>query len=148
MPIQSHSKESSELMIFSVFNDILGHNNERHAKAIELLQFSDIWHKELEGCYKGIREKSILINRGNSGVGMDLSIKAKQKSILLIGKTGGHGTRKARIFFLDGAKDKPLGYLRSVNKQIALEHDNYIYDAIANTYYITVEGYEEAISMY
>jgi len=88
--------------------------------------------KSLEGCYKGLTEKSFLICDISEAEALRLAIHYGQESILYL-----DADRSAFLIFADGSETQALGEFKSVPRALAKNHDSWTVDpANPNEIYI------------
>ena len=150
MSIQAHSRDSNELIIFSVYQDNKGYetNISNHKHIIGELKYKGVAFKEVIGVYNGKSEVSIMaeIKRGYEDINLYvplICILYNQESFLRLGRIQAHGLRKAELVYQGGGVNG-IGYFRSVAKSKAIVTDAYTYDIETDTYYMCVTDYTQA----
>ena len=147
MSIQSHSKSSNKLVIFSVYNwkiRQITSSRGRHHSVKHYLDSNYIDYKEIRGCYKGKREESFILDYRHLGIVLELAWDADQESILILDAIGAHGTRKAHLKYLDGRPTETIGWLRESTRGAAIAMQDYSYNPITDKYYIVEQDYTKA----
>lgn len=144
MSIQSHSKESNGLILFSVMKQYSGDNYTNHEACILQLEQHNVDYKEVTGVYKGVREVSFLVDVTHLDIVVDIVKEHNQESILLLDKIGAHGLRKAMLYYPDSDDYDNIGWYRSRSAGLATKHDSYTYDASTDTYYVVETDYTKA----
>lgn len=91
-------------------------------------------YKEVEGSYKGIKERSfIIIDEGiDEAIIEELAQSYKQESYLKVVTEN----RDALLVFTNGGYSEPIGNFTAVSKDEALSADAYTYDSMFSQYYL------------
>jgi hypothetical protein len=144
MPIQSHSKDSKGLIIFSVMKPYSGDSYMNHEACIAQLNKNNIKYKEVTGVYKGIREVSFIIDVKHLDIAVEIAKEYDQESILILEKIGAHGMRKAALYYPDSGDCDQIGWFRSRPGEIATKQDSYTYDAVHDKYFVVEADYTQA----
>ena len=159
MGISSHSEANKHYVIFSVYQGLdLKHaigrkssdNESAHSEMKRHLETFDIKYVELEGCYKGTKEKSFLVPMDKFSAAW--AFKNGQECYLEIFNHK-HGMYKAYFVYVDGKKDF-VGYLRQFNKtdidNLKLDYsyrpDTKEYFVIWNTDTCTADDFQREIN--
>lgn len=138
MSISQHS-EFKKLYIFSVQQANLDYfeNHEAHELITDYLTCVNMPYIELEGCYLGKTEKSLLVDANGISEDsiMNICKRANQESYLVL-ENHKHGLYKAVLTFTANGRRLFLGYLREISKDIidALNLD-YSYRPEVNKYF-------------
>jgi len=123
-----------EIMIFSVFQSSrpITSNIVEHNATIMQLKGLKIPYLELEGYYKGIGKKSILVQGFEHRQIVEDFVKVHNQEYYL----ESHNDRISYLVCPDGTKTL-MGKLVNVSKIEALKEDNYSYNPVTNEYFIT-----------
>lgn len=147
MSIQSHSKPSSKLVIFSVYNWNYrndARNKIKHEATILYLKSKVHDFAVIMGCYDGRMELSIIMDQTYLDRALIISMDALQDSILLLDEIGANGTRKAHLQYMDGRPTKTIGWLRESTRDAAIAMSDYSYNPKTDKYYIVESDYTKA----
>ena len=147
MSIQSHSKPSSKLVIFSVYNYCYRSermNNLLHEDVLMYLIAKGIECIEVNGSYLGITEKSIVVDQVYIDRIKAIAESSNQDSILLLDEIGAHGTRKAHLQYMDSRPTETIGWLRESTREAAMAMQDYSYNPKTGKYYIVESDYTKA----
>lgn len=121
------------ILIFSVYQEFeTKEGNElAHYAAMSVLQGARHDHIELDGCYNGTTEKSILVEGWKArGLVETLCHRYKQQCYL-----ESHGDRFTTLVYLDGRREN-IGYLVYVSEIEAKQNKSWSYNPISG-YFIT-----------
>jgi len=116
--IQSHSQESHELLIFSVYNNKANGclNRDNHNTIVKELEGHV--EREVDGFYELHYEQSIVVR--NTPYMLDtveaLCKAYNQECYMLLSKNIGHGHRKAYLCYPNGNREL-IGYWKSCNAE-------------------------------
>lgn len=126
-------------VVFSVFQ---GHRVDwaSHKVITDLLEFKNISFKELDGCYKGIKEKSIIMSLEHYPIIKDMLKEVYNQESVLILETHKHGLYKASVEYLADNMVVSIGFLRSAPEHVALLQDAWSYDATQDKYFIVTDS--------
>lgn len=138
--IAQHSSPGNNWVIFSVSKGTDAHADwVNTCLTINTLEDNKIPFKRLEGTYKGsAKETSFIINEQYSDKALEIAVAFNQDSVLLLDNHK-HGLYKATLLYIDGHLE-PLGYLRSVGKEIAESQQSYTFDPSQDKYFITTHS--------
>lgn len=110
--------------------------NGRESEAIEELKSLEVEWKEVEGVYKGIKERSFVVN--DTGPHVEPLIRQMARKYLQESYLKSlSNTRATMICYLEGPQvglTEYIGYLEQVPKSYALTKDAYTRDG--NVYYV------------
>lgn len=117
---------------------ILAANNNED-KLIEELNNFNLEYKEVQGCYRGKKERSFLVINNHPSTEARLHKLARafnQESYLKVYEND----RKAQLIYLnDHNRVENIGYFQSIGKSVILDeslYDAYTYDPSLDTYYV------------
>lgn len=128
--------EDKKYIIFSVFqgepNDLINHKI-----ILDYMEDKGIYYKEVDGMYKGMREKAILVHYSYyRTLRTLLKHKFKQESVMIL-ENHKHGLYKASLDMLQNDTIEPQGYLRNVSYKAAIIRESWFYDPSQEKYFIT-----------
>lgn len=137
------SRGDSKYIILSAFKSTESRtkNEQNHNELLSLLYADKIRYKELSGSYHGEFELSVIVNYNHKKRLKELAARYKQDEVLLLHETGAHGVRKAELWDLINNKIAKAGWMRSVEKEVALKQPCYTYDNTQNQYFIIYKTY-------
>ena len=125
----------NNVLIFSVYQANLSNKDNviNHYNVLETLEKNNIPFVELSGSYKGIPERSILVNDfAFRNIVEDLVTKFNQECYL-----ESHGNdRSAYLVYPNGVR-KAVGTLTAVDQAEAHKHDAWSYNVHTQTYWVT-----------
>ena len=94
-----------------------------------------IVYRNVDGCYKGSTEQSFLVDAKHEEVVMHLAKMTRQESVLFVDRKGGAHLIYPGMGYLT---EKLSGKFQEVDRDKALELDNFTRDASTNTYWAVV----------
>jgi hypothetical protein len=120
-------------LIFSVYNinEIPSLNYKNSLEVENFLQNLGIAFKVVKGCYKGQVENSYVVSSKHETKILELAADYNQESILQVDAVKNSSLR----FLRDGSIER-LGKFVKVEKEEALELDNYTYDFHTSSYFV------------
>ena len=134
------TESHNQYIVFSVYQEGRddSHNLAAHREIINLFSSRNVSYKELEGCYKGLKEKSILLplTRKNELYVYNLASEHNQESVLLL-EDYRDGIMKAYLQYThDVFSPEFIGYLKSTPAdKIESGKLDYSYDAMQDVYF-------------
>lgn len=127
--------ETPKVIIFSVYQSGLSEtdNLSNHFNTLMMLESEGIEYKTMQGVYKGVSERSILVlnTQDNFDVVLKLTSFHNQESILISDEN-----RDTQLLFLKTGQVESIGKLTEVSESEAKRHDAYTYDPIMEMYWI------------
>lgn len=105
-------------------------NRIAHDALRQLLQVAGYGIKQVDGVYKGQKEKSFVVVGATDNAILSLAWTFSQESVLKL-----HGDRHADLLYTNGVVE-PLGKFVAVGQAEALKHDSYTYCPVNDTFYI------------
>lgn len=102
---------------------------DNHKNTIAQLELMQVPHLELEGSYKGVKEKSILLPVKFKRIAEMLARDYNQETYL-----ESHNDRMTELVYSGGHSIR-IGTLAEVTESEALESGNYSYNPITKVYY-------------
>lgn len=104
-----------------------------HNEAIAFLKEYKVAYTEVDGCYKGVQEKSIMLFADDEYVAFSLAVQYNQESYLF-----SDADRSTFLKERPNANGTYIGTLKGVSKAEAIKQDNW--SLIDNKYFITERG--------
>lgn len=148
MGVCSHSQPSfwDEHSIFSI------HGAASAQTRTDFKVFCDdhgIGFKPLEGCYRGAKEFSFIVNKRNLPIIKEHGWLEGEETILHLTGMQRIGqrhafARHAQLEWLDTGQIDFLGWYVACNKNVALSKEAWTHDPSDDTYWITKKGYAHA----
>lgn len=114
-------------------------NEQNHSKAIELLKREGFNYRVVTGVWKGVQERSILLEANDYRTHSDhvdaalgIARLFNQDAVLEVAHDGHaviHDTGS-------GSGSKPIGTFRETSKEDALNRDGYTFDVVTDRYFV------------
>ena len=127
-------RTKSHFFIFSVFNNKnLDKSLQDHAEVKDYLNILGLGFQEVEGSYKGIRERAFMVvGRIHEPLIRRLTKLYKQESYLSV-----YGDDFAELIYLSNNDTQGLGYLVEISKEEAHKTDSWTFVPNLGAYYTT-----------
>lgn len=105
--------------------------NKKRTKKLKS-HLKNVASKQVEGCYKGVKESSFVCLAENLDLVLNLAKKYEQETILYLTESA----REAILIYTENGLREKIGIFHQTSKENALKQDGYTYDPELDCYFI------------